>query len=498
MAAYQNIQDLIHPDLVDIERFLTQGYGYAVYGSKDDNVGQPCAPWQEMAHDWSVIYDLLGGTRGMRLAAERRLPRFDKETDQEYIQRKETSFLIDVLDDTLDDMVSKPFSKAISFIGKVPSWVEEFNKNVDGLGTTIDECAKNVFLDAMKWGKSHAVVDAVDMPESLPEQPLVGDFAGAHARVRMVPGPNLLSWKFADGRQLAAARIFSRSFSEEVVEFVHEWSPIGVSEWSRPWGEFPWKRGPTKPHGADVVPLATMYTKRSGELTAKPPFMDLAWVSVDHWQSYSDQRQILHIARVPLLFAKLLGTPKKGAAVAGARRLIRAEDEKADLRYVEPGGSAMLEGREHLKMLMESAKEKGAKPLRALSPMTATGEVRQESKASCDLQAWVEALERFLLNVYRLAARVVPGQELPEDFKPQVFKEFDLRDRSGVDLAGLRLDRQRGDISREAYIAEAVRRGLLPQDFDEEADKALLDKEAAEGMDAMEQEASILGKTAPE
>src|SRR3546814_11327266 len=69
----------------------------------------------------------------------------------------------------------------------------------------------------------------------------------------------------------------------------------------------PWRRhagGETSfgPPGFGTLPLVTVYAERTGYLTARPPLLDLAWLNLAHWQSSSDQRHILHVARVPILF----------------------------------------------------------------------------------------------------------------------------------------------------------------------------------------------------
>ncbi|MBX8484820.1 DUF4055 domain-containing protein [Pseudomonas cichorii] len=39
-----------------------------------------------------------------------------------------------------------------------------------------------------------------------------------------------------------------------------------------------------------------------GTLFCDPPFKDLAHLNIQHWQSKPDQDNILHVARVPILF----------------------------------------------------------------------------------------------------------------------------------------------------------------------------------------------------
>src|SRR5690606_8734809 len=49
------------------------------------------------------------------------------------------------------------------------------------------------------------------------------------------------------------------------------------------------------------IPLVTFYTGRTGFMTAWPPLIELAYLNVKHWQSQSDQDNILHTIRVPIL-----------------------------------------------------------------------------------------------------------------------------------------------------------------------------------------------------
>ena len=51
----------------------------------------------------------------------------------------------------------------------------------------------------------------------------------------------------------------------------------------------------------DYIPLVTLYTQRDGHMVGRPPLMDLAHLNVAHWQSASDQQNILKVARFPML-----------------------------------------------------------------------------------------------------------------------------------------------------------------------------------------------------
>jgi hypothetical protein len=485
--------DLLHPELIDIRKHCK---AYAP-GDGQAEIDSPSVLWHEMARDWQVVRDLLGGTRGMRDAGEEYLPRFAKETVQDWSKRLNTSFLVEFLDDTIDALVSKPFSAAISWSADpIPEWMTPLVEDMDLEGATLQDFAKNWLEDATRWGLSHAIVDLVGVPKELPENPVLGDLKGARARVRIIPAPNVLAWAFEtiNGvRVLSSLRFYERSveklaggFGEQIVERIYYWTRDAVQTWERDEkrNKFLAESEPI-PHNLGKIPLVTLYTKRTGPMTARPPLMDLAWINVDHWQSYSDQRQILHTSRVPTLFFKGSRDEKDKAdtgLVIGAKRLVSTTDVNADLRYVEPSGSAAEQGNKHLDMLAQAAQSKGSQPMRVLGPTTATGEVRADSKASCNLQAWGEAEERALLQVFELCAEIQPGASpLPEGFKPTIYSDYDLRSTSDRDMPVIQADRARRDIDRGTYLNEAKRRGVYSENVDLKEVERKLEGEAGEG-----------------
>lgn len=497
MASFANyLYDLVHPGLVNIEAFLIKNEASANADAmqraraRRRGLEIPGIAWQEAARDWLIVRDLLGGTRAMRAAGERYLPRFPRERPQDYLDRLNQSFLIDMLEDTIDDLVARPFSRSVTFQGDVPDWVEEMNRNVDGIGTPIHQFAESLLRDALKWGMSHVAVDAIGLPESTPNgrPALVGDFAGARPRFRMVPGPNLMWWgRAADiNREIIEVRWYERVVdADTITELMNVWTPTEMRAHQRDYrvAEFS-ESFESKPNRIGQIPLVTLYTKKEGELLAHPPFMDIAWINLDHWQSYSDQRNLLHIDRVPLLFRKGFETAKAkvSANIASGRRIHSTANVNADMRYVETTGSAAQQGDNHLKSLQDSAREKGAKPLYARPNVTATGDVRADQKSSCDLQKWCELEETVLLRAYQFAQRTVPGlQPLADNFRPRIFTDFELSDRTAAEMSVIDAARTRRDLSRENWLKEVKRRNIVREDFDEEENERQLQKEIDEG-----------------
>src|SRR5262249_31977754 len=90
------------------------------------------------------------------------------------------------------------------------------------------------------------------------------------------------------------------------------------------------------------VALAPVYINRTSLMCGAPPLEKLAELNVAHWQSSSDQRNILHVARVPILFGAGFG--EDAQVTVGAATMMRSSDPNAKLSYVEHTGAAIGAG----------------------------------------------------------------------------------------------------------------------------------------------------------
>lgn len=494
------LYDLLLPSIVNIRAFQNENYGKR--GRKSTLLEAPSVAWLEMADEWHIVSSLRSGTRGMRAAAELYLPRYPKEGDDEWIFRLNNSFCEELLGDAVDEMIAKPFSEPVTFEGTVPDWIKELNKDVDGEGTGIQEFARSFVTEAVWWGLAHLAVDARNPPDTLPPAPLLKDFEGAFPRMRVVPGPNMLCWyrETTRGRPMREVRFYERVVdAQEIIEILHVWDAEKLVDYSRDYTSNKFENPQEETNRTGTIPIVTLYTNRTGPFTARPPYMDLAWINLDHWQSYSDQRSILHLARTPTFFRVGFTEKELRAKVAiGSRRSLGSSNPDAKASWIEVGGSSITFGKEHLQGLKDAAREKSAKPLSTRGPVTATGEISASEKATSDAQSWCEAGEVALLEAYKLAQKTVPGLEpIPDDFRVRIHKEFDLRDRSTEELSGLRSDRARGDLSRETIWSELERRGHLPKNFDPAQEKIRIEREAAEQLQLDVERTEELADAAP-
>ncbi|ESY73505.1 hypothetical protein X743_11395 [Mesorhizobium sp. LNHC252B00] len=261
-----------------------------------------------------------------------------------------------------------------------------------------------------------------------------------------------------------------------------------------------------KASGASSNPARTLSAKSRSSIyftgrrttktgfAVKPPFLDLAWKNVEHWQSGSDQRNILKYARFPMLAgsgvkmpAKKPGRDQEPIATLGPNSLLITEDPQGKWYFVEAEGKAIEAGQKDLDRLVAEMDELSMKPhQKGSGVITATsvkaGENRENSAIKNMTLNLKDALERAFVFAerYRGAADTVRAPSV------NVATEYD--DETGKDsqsVDSLLKVRVAGEITRETFWSEVQRRGELSSSFDAVKEADALASEAT-GMGAEE------------
>ena len=127
-----------------------------------DDVATPCAAWRAMAEDWALIHDLLGGTRAMRAAGERWLPREPKESLEAYRIRLSRSVLFNGLGRAVQTLVGKPFGRPVTLSDDADPRVRALAHDLDLAGRNLTVFARDVLAAALADGLSHILVGHSD------------------------------------------------------------------------------------------------------------------------------------------------------------------------------------------------------------------------------------------------------------------------------------------------------------------------------------------------
>ena len=432
------------------------------------DVATPNAAYMAMARDWALIHDLLGGTRAMRAAGETWLPREPRESLEAYRIRLSRSVLFNGLGRCLQTLTGKPFGKPVTLSDNADPRIRALIGDVDRSGRNLTVFARDVLAAALSDGLTHILVNH---PIGAPGANLAEERArGDRPYLVHVQARDLIGWRHGEAG-LDRVRIRERviepdgPWGERVVDQVRVLTPGRYEVWREAGegAEKSWRRIREGRSSLPGIPLVTIHAERKGFMTARAPLIDLAWLNLAHWQSASDQRHILHVARVPILFAKNLKAGDGGVEI-GPNRMIIGEGEGADLRFVEHSGAAIAAGRQDLVDLEDRMAVMGLDLLSSRQgQMTATQRAIDADRADSALAAIVRGLEDGLSTAFGIAARWL---DLPLEAagRVSIHQDFGLGRRDADEIDLLLKARLAGEIDRPTFLAEIRRRGVLAEE----------------------------------
>lgn len=452
--------------------------------------------YRNMKKKWPKIHDLKGGTDAMRAAGKRWLPKQEAESETAYKARLMLSVLYNCYQETVDEWVDKPFSVPVTVQGKLDrEELANISADVDRAGKDLTAFGEELFEAGIDYGLTHFLVDYPQVVAGMTLQ----DKREKKMRPTFihVPPTQLIGWKSeGSGAELKLTEIRIREYrvepsgkyGETVTTYVRVYRPDSWEIWIADQdnaGGFKIDKQGTNPLG--YIPLVTVYFKRTGFMTGEPVLDRMADLNIAHWQSDSDQRNILSFARFGLLFGK--GFPAKtvkDGLTIGPKRVILEESLEADLRYVEHTGAAIQCGERDLQATETRMTAMGMKAFTASVAADSGGATKAQlgaGKTTCAVKKFVHKTATALEEGYRVASEweqaALSGADtkLPDDFEVVIFDDFEIVMRSDVDLRILYDMRTAGDLSRKTMQLEAQRRGVLSDTFDPEAEQKQIDEE---------------------
>ena len=437
-----------------------------------------------MAPRWHVIETLLGGTEAMRAAGETYLPKHTSETDEGYRARLSSAVLLNMVEQTLDQLAGKPFNEEIKMEDDVPEALETVLEDVDLQGNELNVFARAWFREGLAKSFCHVLVD---MPKPSPREDgkprtLADDRAeGVRPYWNLIKPECLLfarSEVIAGVETLMHVRILETyteqdGFADVCRTRIRVLEPGLVQLWEpREGKDDEWKMVEEWQTGLDYIPLVTFYAHREGFMVGKPPLLDLAYLNVTHWQSASDQRHILKVARFPILACSGASKDEDSPVIIGPNRVLYNEDPHGKFYYVEHQGNAIKAGQEDLDRLERQMAGYGAEFLKEKpGDQTATARALDSAEAHSALAAMVVVFEDAVAQALQITAE---WMRLDSGGSVELCKEYSSEEADAVGLDALDKARARKDISRKTYLEALRLRGVLPEDFDEGEDQEQL------------------------
>jgi hypothetical protein len=465
----------------------------------------------DMEPKWMLIGDVQEGKTAVKARETTYLPQYPAEDDDEYTRRLAQAPWRPEFEDALNAMVAKPFTKDIQFVGAVPAPLKDFAEDVDGCGNNLTQFERIVFKGGVAKGL-HGVL--VDYPTMQPGLTLADERkSGARPYWCHIAPQNIIAvyWMKRNGRQVIShIRFFEDvttrvGFEEETTQQirVYQYNEAGQPIWEI-WtktdeGQAEWVLAQTGALSLTEIPIALFFVgERSSNFKVQPPLLSLAEMQIELYQALSRQEEILTFAGSPMLQAKGM-TPPSPTKIArgpdGARNSqvpapeIRvgpktilyappgAEGVPTEWAFIQPDAATIQEVAAQVERVQKDMQRLGKKPLlpKESGDVTATATAVDAAEAHSEVSAWAMTLKDQIELCLLYTALWMQTQAEPE---VTVNTDFGVSQRTS-DLDGLLKMRAAGEITRETFWDECLRRGILAASFDKEKEtRALEDEEA--------------------
>lgn len=444
--------------------------------ASNDDVSTPSAAYKAMAAKWDLAETILGGTHSLRAAGRKYLPQFPRETDKAYEARLALTILTrNMFEEASNKITGKVFKNPVA-VENVPSIAEEWLDDIDLVGNSLTRFAQGIFRTALQKGMAHVLVDYPKVPASATR----ADEKRMGARpylVRLEPEDVIAVYtKIVDGIERVQhvryrhTSIERDGWGEKTVERIHVREPGIYQIWEKikdQDNKESWVMIESGSVTIQDVPFVTFYANRTGVMMAKPPLESVADITLAHWQTGSDYRNILSAVMFPIFYATGIDKGEGDGIAIGPQTLLMAANPGAKFGYAEHSGAAVEVGRKELEDL-ETRAEKAAMglfiPKSGNLPATTTAiNSAENNSVAQDMAAGLEDALQAMLDFMAEFAK------LPSLGDVSVSKSFDS-ELGATDMDKLLMMYDRGIVSGDAVRQAAKARNVLPEDFDEEAD----------------------------
>lgn len=466
--------------------------------NKKATAATPSGAYHRMASRWEMFDALLGGTEAMREAGQTFLPRHDRESQKNYNNRLAKAVLLNTTEHTLNTLAGKPFKKEMVLGEDVPPAIAAYAEDIDMQGNNLQAFCRSWFREAWAKGFSHALIEHTTPKEKVdaegnPIPRTLSDDRAENLRPYWVHiRPENLIAAYADtvhGKEvLTHIRIRETTlerdgWEERIVTRIRVLEPGTWQTYiENPAKEGEWILEDEGASNSDEIRLVTFYTsKREGLMECKPPLMDLAYLNISHWQSASDQQNVLTVARFPILAGA--GVDSSVDIDVGPNNFLTTDSTDGKWYYVEHTGAAIKVGAEHLLTLEDQMATYGTEFMRNKpGTETATGKALDSAEASSYLGATVMDFKDCVEQALMFTAR---WMGLDNGGSVVIDANVGLTQVQAHELDALLKLRAQRDLSYQGLMNEMMRRGIMAEDFDIEADRDLLDEEAESTQNAI-------------
>lgn len=316
----------------------------------------------DITEQWRISDDVFQGTKRLRSKKDFYLPRLDGESNSAYQTRIDKA--------VLKNKYKKTLTKAIGGLLKNGITTNADTENVDARGGDLESFVSNMGLTAARFGICYVLVDAPSFD---------GDEIDALQMELMSFRPYytlLNNLKIKEISYFIVGSSYELSYFEYQIVLPDLEGDIRKS-YSLENGEVVWRiekmlEG-TRREIVDVgvidiskIPIVPVYGSQSdSKFINSPPYLDLAYYNILHFQATSDASIAHHVAATPMLFMRDASTSKrdeKGRVVddkvtISPWSVIKTTAVDSEISWVETNGTALTQHREWLKHIESDMSE---------------------------------------------------------------------------------------------------------------------------------------------
>ena len=445
------------------------GAGYITDGSQNSDAFSQDYAVVTMQRYWSRMQAVVSGTDFIRYNAPTYLPQEPREPADAYATRVQRSVLSPYTVRLIENAAGLVLRRPIKVEGD-PYWTE-FSKDVDGLGSSINEYARNALVSALTYGHSGVLVD-------FPQDAGVLTLAEERSLGRRPYFNNI------DAYQIWGWRQESTLPSSPLTQLrLHQWTTLPEGEFGQNRveeirviyrdryelyrrGGTPATEGSSTPIETgslpfDQIPFVPIYTNRLGMLTSSPPLIDIANLNITHYQRQADLIHALHIAAMPILV--LEGWDDQSESSVGVNYALgMTPGNKA--YYVGADSSSFAAQSNEIQALESQMSTLGVTKLLGQKFVAESADAKRidQAQANSVLALISMELESALQQSYDLAAKylgITPPRIILE-------RDFDFYRLLGQDISVLGDIASNGQITQETFL-KILRQGeILPDTVD--------------------------------
>lgn len=463
-------------------------------------INDPDDYYSSVVSDFELADSLDNGRKAMIAATTKYLPKESMESDNAYTVRLNRTDFFPGFSDCLDYLIAAVFKKDIIIDESAIESQKQFAENVDLQGNNISVFSKSLLRNAEKYGISYFIVEFPKMPEggTLADEKK----AGARPYWREVLPTSLifLQSEIVAGQETLMDIRIKENITERVglgiqtseqirryIQIIENGQPIQV-DWEvyrkkkgkEVYDEIPVETGTLNP--MKRIPLIPVYTKPKGFYRGRWRLEHCAWLNVIHWQSSSDQRNILRITRCPILaHAGFFQEPTKKVEISPNTHQGTTRPD-AKMWWVEHSGAAIQSGAEDLARLKDEMSQIGKNiAIKKTGSITATEAGINTAQSQSELQSDAKSLKDALENGFILNSEWQPGlNEKPPTIL--VNTEFGILETDSGNNQMLFNACTAGKLSTKTFLQEMKRRNLIAESVDIDEEMELIQQENASWM----------------